>query len=191
MNQWIMGHCLGFRLANINTNITARGLMGVASVNSISIITPHIMSTFPAIHICATHHRMREEAAQANIAKWEMRERENRSGDEDSVSTEETPSGTGHQRGLSVPSFNRAQVRCRRRPDASVELAQHRQAQLLGRLVLDRVGEFGDVAKRHRPLGPHIRTDRSNLSCDLGCRRTLSLSASLKAMCIWVLEAVM
>ncbi len=29
--------------------------------------------------------------------------------------------------GLPVPSFNRAQVRRRRRPDAGVELAQHRR----------------------------------------------------------------
>jgi hypothetical protein len=55
-----------------------------------------------------------------------------------------------------VPSFNRTQVCCRRRPDAGVELAQHRQTHLLNRLVFDRVGEFGDVAKRHGPLGNRI-----------------------------------
>ena len=52
--------------------------------------------------------------------------------------------------------FNRAQVNCRRCPDAGVELAQHRQTHLLDRLVFDRVGEFGDVAKRHRPLGNRV-----------------------------------
>jgi hypothetical protein len=52
-----------------------------------------------------------------------------------------------------VPSLNRAQV-CRRRCSyAGVELLQHRQAQLLDGLVVDRVREFGYVAEGHRSLG--------------------------------------
>ena len=57
---------------------------------------------------------------------------------------------------LKAVFFNRAQVRCRGRPDAAVERARHRQAELLDRLVSDRAGEFGDVAKRHRLLGNRV-----------------------------------
>ncbi len=52
--------------------------------------------------------------------------------------------------------FNRAQVPRRGCLDAGIELAQHRQTQLLDRPVFVRVGEFCDVAQRHGSLGSRV-----------------------------------
>ena len=60
-----------------------------------------------------------------------------------------------------MPSFNRAQVRRRGCPDAGVELPQHRQTQLLDRLTLDRVREFGYVAEGHGSLGNWVLISKS------------------------------
>ena len=51
-----------------------------------------------------------------------------------------------------VPPFNGPKVRRRGRSYTGVELPEHRQTQLLDRLILDRVRQFGHVAEGHGSL---------------------------------------
>src|SRR5271165_3873860 len=62
-------------------------------------------------------------------------------------------SARGRARHLFVPPFNGPKVRRRGRSYTGVELPEHRQTQLLDRLILDGVREFGDVAESHGSLG--------------------------------------
>jgi len=63
------------------------------------------------------------------------------------------PSARGRTKHLLVPPFNGPEVRRRGSSYAGVELPQHRQTQLLDRLILDRVRQFGDVSEGHGSLG--------------------------------------
>ncbi len=94
-----------------------------------------------------------------------------------------------------MPSFNRPEVRRRGCPDARVELPQHRQTQLLDRLVLDRVRKFGYVAEGHGPLGNWVLILRGiyqiNYVIVVSVIRHKLQRLGNGAPHIWVLEAPM
>ena len=135
---------------------------------------------------------MREEAAQANIAKWEMRERENRSGDEDSSFDGRNPF---RERGISAAYLCPPSIQRRSAVEGVLMLA----------LSLRSIVKHNSLAASSWIVSASLATWQNAIArwvlifgrigqifrVILGVVRHSSLSASLKAMCIWVLEAVM
>ncbi len=68
------------------------------------------------------------------------------------VSPRSRRSARGRARHLLLPPFNGPEVRRRGCSYTGVELSEHRQIQLLDRLILDGVREFGYVAEGHGSL---------------------------------------